>query len=43
MLAHGVAHNLVDEHDMKHEFYTSAICRAYLEALISHLSDIDAV
>jgi hypothetical protein len=43
MLAHGIAHNLVDKHDMKHEFYVSAICRTYLETLIDHLSRIDAV
>jgi hypothetical protein len=38
MLAHGIAHNLVDKHDLKHEFYVSAICGTYLEPLIDHLS-----
>jgi hypothetical protein len=38
MLAHGIAHNLVDGHDLEHEFYASAICRTYLEPLIDHLS-----
>jgi hypothetical protein len=38
MLAHGLAHNLVDKHNLKHEFYVSAICAKYLEPLIDHLS-----
>ena len=37
MLAHGIAHNLVDSHDMKHEFYVSAIYKTYLEPLIENL------
>ncbi|KAF8497460.1 hypothetical protein F5888DRAFT_1613660, partial [Russula emetica] len=38
MLAHGIAHNLVDKHNLKHEFYVSAICGTYLEPLIDQLS-----
>ena len=38
MLAHGIAHNLVDKHDLKHEFYVSAICGKYLERLIDTVS-----
>jgi hypothetical protein len=43
MLAHGIAHNLVDKHDLKHEFYVSAICGTYLEPLIEHLCSMDVV
>ena len=39
MLAHGIAHNLVYPHNSEHEFYVSAICKAYLKPLIKLLSD----
>ena len=40
MLAHVIAHNLVDSHDLTHEFYVSAISGTHLEPLIDHLSKI---
>lgn len=39
MLAHGIAHNLVYQHNWEHEFYFSAICEAYLEPLVDLLSN----
>jgi len=39
MLAHGIAHNLIFLHNSEHEFYSSAICEAYLKPLINLLSD----
>ena len=38
MLGHGIAHNLVKSHDLKHEFWFSAICEAHHETLIDKLS-----
>jgi len=38
-LAHEIAHNLVHQHNSKHEFYFSAICEAYLVPLAKLLPD----
>jgi len=40
MLAHAIAHNVVGSHNLRHEFYVSAICETYLEPLINHLTDL---
>jgi hypothetical protein len=43
MLAHGIAHNLVDSHGSDHEFYASALYGTYLKPLSDYLSCIDVV